>query len=1052
MADRYRIIELLGAGGMSQVYSAEDRLTHRLVALKRMHVDPRRQHIRESQASASGDALSLAQEFRALVGLRHPHIVPVLDYGFDAERRPFLAMQLIPDAQILTDAAKPLTLTGKTELLLQVLNALQYLHRRGVIHRDIKPPNILVGSDGVARLLDFGLAVNAALSLVASKNGLAGTIAYMAPELFQTPVATAQSDLYSLGIIAYEMFTGVYPFVTGTPAMLMYHILHSQPDLSRLDAPLAEAVGRMIARNPAERFQTAREAMQAVCRAAGLPEPLESQSIQDSFLQASQFVGRRQELDTLKAALDRILPAEEAAPDGAPPVQGSAWLVSGESGVGKSRLLDEVRVRAVVRGVLVLQGQAVAAGGQTYQVWREPLRRLMLATDISPEDAAVLKELAPDIEALLGYPVSEIAPLNGRDQQQRLIQSIVAAFRQQKQPVLLILEDLHWTIESLEPLKRLLDYVAELPLVIVASYRRDEASDLPRQLPGMQRIRLKRLSGDDVALLSASILGEVGRRRELVRLLQRQTEGNPLFVVEAIRALAQAAGRLDDIGRTPLPESVLAGGVTPLVQRRLDRVPPWARPMLRAAATMGRDLDLAALEAIYRRYSDYTHSDDYRLDQWLTVCLDSAVLEVANGVCRLSHETLRDVLLQSLPDDERAMLHRLAADTLERMYPDDASRAGILLDHWYHAGDVDKEIGYLLQVVAQHIDFATGVEMTRRLIERSLSRLAEDDPRRSLLLVYLSQTYMRVDYAHGETIGRQALEAARRHHDDRATAQALYVLATHVREQMRYDEARDYNQQSLAWFERLGDARGSANNLVSLGIISHDALHYEAARDHYEQALAIYQQLGDEGRIAFLEVLIGTLTRDQQRYEEAIVRIEHGLDIARRIGQYSVISHALNNLGVIATEQSDFAKATDYLSQSLTVNRDIGNQWGVANADINLGFAYLMCDDDASARTHLTAGTRHALTISAMNLALEGVIGFGWLLERGGDYAQAARLVGMAEPTANIDVNRRIVPLLARLERALSADDLRAARQAGAALTLEGVVAGLLEGRRQGAP
>lgn len=1036
-AGRYRIIDTVGAGATSQVYRAEDRLTRDVVALKRLRVGTR--HLREATASEAGEMLGLAREFRALAGLRHPNIVPVLDYGFDSERQPFLTMPLIAHARTLIQASETATTADKARLLMQMLSALLYLHRRDILHRDIKPANVLVGSDDVPRLLDFGLAVHASLSLTADKGGLAGTIAYMAPELFYEPVATAQSDLYSLGIMAYEMFAGAYPFPSGTAPMLMYNILHTTPELSQLDATIRPVVERLIAKDVSARYRTAQEAIRDLSVATGIPEPLESRSVQDSFLQASQFVGRRKELATLQAALDGLLAAEL----GAAPV-GSAWLVSGESGVGKSRLLEEVRFHALMRGVRVLQGQALWEGGQTYLLWRQPVRHLALTTAPPPEDVAILKEIVPDIEAIVGVTAPPLPPLEGKDHQRRLVNAIVAMFRRQVVPTLLILEDLHWAVESLEPLRLLLSNLAGLPLAIIGSYRREEAPDLPSRLPSAAVLRLDRLRDDEIAQLSESILGDVGREQALLDLLKRQTDGNAFFIVEVLRALADDAGGFGALGRAALPQRIFAEGVIELVQRRLEHVPSWALPLLQIAAASGLQLDVTVLGAVYRREPEAMQTAQFRFDQWLTVCSDLAVLDLADGNWRFSHDILREVILSRLGDAERAGLHRRVATTLEQVYPGDASRAETLLDHWYRAGDLERELPYLLRVVELQVDNPTGLEIARKLINRTLDRLSEDDPRRSLLLVYLSQTYIRIDYRHGEMLGRHALALAQQHSDTRATAQALYVLAAHVREQMRYAEAEAYYHQSMALFDALGDARGSANNLVSLGIIAHDRQDYDDARTFYDEALSIYTRLQNEGRVAFLEVLIGTLTRDQQRYDEAIPRIQHGLALAQRVGYFGVISQALNNLGVIAGEQGDFEASRRYLRDSLRVNSDIGNQWGIANCHINLGFVALMLEDNDSAQANLLEGIARADAISAVNLVLEGVVGMGWLMERAGDLRRAAEIVGMASPSANVDIKRRIVPLAAALQAQMRPNDYAAAVRAGEALQLADVVAGLL--------
>jgi predicted ATPase len=185
--------------------------------------------------------------------------------------------------------------------------------------------------------------------------------------------------------------------------------------------------------------------------------------------------------------------------------------------------------------------------------------------------------------------------------------------------------------------------VAELPLVIIGSYRQDEAPDLPEQLPTMNVITLDRLGEREMAELCISILGKRGQEPALLDLLKRETEGNAFFIIEVIRALADVSGRLVDIGTISIPESIFAGGIIQVIRKRLERVPDWAKPMLRLAATAGRELDTAVLETLYGDQPDLVQAQQYRLDEWLTVCSDIAILEVPNGTWRFTHDKLREL-------------------------------------------------------------------------------------------------------------------------------------------------------------------------------------------------------------------------------------------------------------------------------------------------------------------------------------------------------------------------------------------------------------------------
>jgi eukaryotic-like serine/threonine-protein kinase len=241
------------------------------------------------------------------------------------------------------------------------------------------------------------------------------------------------------------------------------------PDVTPLPPPLQPIVARLLALRPEDRYIDAQAVIHELVNAMDLPGVEESTLVRESFLQASTFVGRDAEFDTLKIALHSTLKET-----------GSLWLVGGESGVGKSRLLEELRAYALVKGALVLRGQAVAEGGLPFQLWRDVVRRLALNTSLDDLQAGVLKALVPDIDTLLERDIPPVPELSGPEGQQRLVLTVVELFKQQTQPILLLLEDLHWADESLVPLKQMLTITDQLPmLMVVATYRNDEKPDLP---------------------------------------------------------------------------------------------------------------------------------------------------------------------------------------------------------------------------------------------------------------------------------------------------------------------------------------------------------------------------------------------------------------------------------------------------------------------------------------------------------------------------------------------------------------------------------------------
>ncbi|MFP2903290.1 AAA family ATPase, partial [Corallococcus sp. 4LFB] len=218
--------------------------------------------------------------------------------------------------------------------------------------------------------------------------------------------------------------------------------------------------------------------------------------------------------------------------------------------MGKSRLLEEVRALALVRGAVVLRGQAVDTGGVPYQEWRAVLRWLPMLTELSDREARVLRPLVPDLEALLGREVPAAPELDADMAQLRLHQTVEDLFARLSQPTVVILEDLHQAhAESLQLLAQLAARAPGLPLLLLASFRDDEAPQLPERLSGPRMLRLLRLDAEEIAQLGESMLGAVGRRPDVVDLLRRESEGNPFLLVEVVRALAEERGRPGPAGR-----------------------------------------------------------------------------------------------------------------------------------------------------------------------------------------------------------------------------------------------------------------------------------------------------------------------------------------------------------------------------------------------------------------------------------------------------------------------------------------------------------------------
>lgn len=660
---RYQRQDQLGKGGMGTVYRAYDKITGQAVALKRLEIDPVQIELNPAMASLDWQHLVLAREFRLMAALRHPNIATVLEYGFMPNGKPFLVMELLEDAQTLGKAAAPLEMRGKVDLLIQALQAIAYLHRHGILHRDLKPSNIMVLPDGLVKVLDFGIAIKRT-----DRQDIAGTIHYMSPEVINGSGAVEQSDLYAMGVIAYEMFTGHIPFEADSFSEIARRIMQEIPDITPFyveDNPelgkIAEVIDRLLAKNPTDRYPDALAAIRAFCEAIGDPLPPEEGAIRESFIQAAKFVGREAELAQLKTALKNARAGN-----------GSLWLVSGESGIGKSRLLDELKIHALASGLEVVRGQATEKGGFPGRFWGDALRPLLLSIPVNDEAASLIKETMPDISRIIERDI----PDHPAPTIEAFAEAIASTLSRVTHPVLMVLEDIQWAGENLEVLRWLEDKLAHLPLLIVASYRTEEGQTLPAAFPRASLLPLSRFSEQDIAELSLAMLGQAGRSPQVLDLLRRETEGNAFFMVEVVRALAEEAGQLEAVDHIELPESIVTGGIERILERRLKRVPNWAYGGLQVAAVIGRRLDLPVLDRVLSPLLKLVAGKDIavsistvwreeralNINDWLLVCADAGIIEIDEAQAwRFSHDKLREHLYTHLTDAQRQMLEKQIA-------------------------------------------------------------------------------------------------------------------------------------------------------------------------------------------------------------------------------------------------------------------------------------------------------------------------------------------------------------------------------------------------------
>ncbi len=252
VAGRYELEKLVGSGGMSNVFRAHDRLLERTVALKILHL----------QFSEDADYVErFRREARSVAQLAHPNIVTVIDRG-EQDGRQFIVFEFVAGENLKEIVARgPLPVRDAVQLALQVARALSFAHDRGLVHRDVKPQNVLLNDDGQAKVTDFGIARSLDMQGVTQTGTVLGTSDYIAPEQARGQKVDPKTDIYSLGAVLYELLTGEVPFAGDNfVAVAMRHVNEPAPSVleHRADCPVRLGLGveRAMAKDPADRFES----------------------------------------------------------------------------------------------------------------------------------------------------------------------------------------------------------------------------------------------------------------------------------------------------------------------------------------------------------------------------------------------------------------------------------------------------------------------------------------------------------------------------------------------------------------------------------------------------------------------------------------------------------------------------------------------------------------------------------------------------------------------------------------------------------------------------
>ncbi len=887
-AGPYDILSLIGTGGMGEVYKAHDTRLGRDVALKLLH----------PALTGNPDAVRrFEQEARAASSLNHPNIVTIYEVGELSGRR-FLAMELVEGQSLTSYIGRRLGLEEVARIGAQLARALSVAHASGIVHRDIKPENIMVRGDGYVKLLDFGLARLAprpsTASAVTQSRTILGTPRYMSPEQARGDAATAASDVFSLGVVVFELASGAHPFGAASPRA-------ARDDATR--AGLPSGIPDMPVLEPL---------------LLGMLHTFEAErpSAADIATELSKLAVTPSQPVVLGGAGPRLSELTHTLPPRRTPL------------IGRDGEVADLTRRLLVSAVRLVTLTGPGGTGKTCLA-------VHVATEIAErfEGGVAFADLAPITEPHLVAPTVARA-LGVSASSGRSLVGIVCEHLTARGPTLLVVDNFEQVSAAAPIVRELLDASPELTVLVTSRhalriYGEQEFPVSPLPVPDR----------DFEPSPAASI-----EWPSVALFVQRASAVRPDFTLTArnVRAVVDICRRLDGL---PLAIELAAARIKILpptdlhgrLERRLELLTGGARDLperqqtLRRTISWSYDLLTPAEQKLFRRLAVFVGGCTFEAIEAVCNAREDLGVDVLHGVTSLVDNSLlgrpaadegepRFFMLETFREYAREQLLQSAdADDTARAH---AAYMLVLAEEGPLALNPPEREPWLRTCDAEHdnIRAAFHVLIQRHNVEWAL-RLGA-----SVFRFWEQREHVTEGR---ETLAR-VLAIPGAEDPTPLRARALYGASVLADVQGDLVAAEAYSHEAYRIYEQVGDTRGVATTMMAMAWQAQHGGRYEEATALHARTVSLWQQVGETTAVDLARYNMANAARVSGEVGLARSILEDLLASSEARNDLRTVASALNGLGKLAATQADDAGARVLHQRSLMVFRQMADRWGIA--------------------------------------------------------------------------------------------------------------------------